>query len=560
MHRVLFTHRHWFGWLLVITACGTANEWPTLLCAEDRVDRRFPYEAVIDLADEVVRSGPGSKYYPTDKLKKGTRVQVHRHDPGWVMIAPPEGSFSWIDATYVDRAADDTGTVLENGVAVWVGSTFGDVHEVYQRTLNKGDVVQVLGEKQLPSDTGPRLMYRIKPPAKEFRWVSVKAILPLETPRKPTPVADPPAMSPLSPSPSPRSPQPGDGPIARQPRRDTNPSPTITEDPFAESEPALANEPSSRDPLRLASDPANSTAAAGNASRSVASGDDVEEGKRLLDATDRDFRDMIRQEPGTWNLASVEQRYRQLQQDYRQPTLQTQVALRMQALDRYTRIKNDYDEFVKVATEAKQRDAMLMSLQKQNEALISGTPVGTSSSTNPSPSVIGAPPSSGNAPAPPPAVSPPTNGPSPAPAGAGAVIPPATGATNSPLGASSLSPNGPAEGLAMAEDPTKSAAASSAGTGKPGAPPRVFDGAGIIQKTANTIPGVPNFVLMSPSGRVLAYLKPIDGLDLTKHLGQAMGLHGDRSYRKELNNDLIVVRSLQPVQLRSTTPLASGTP
>ena len=67
-------------------------------------DRKFPYEAVVDLDSEYVRSGPGPNFYPTDKLPRGAKVMVHRHDPGgWCMIAPPVGSFSWILAKNVKK-------------------------------------------------------------------------------------------------------------------------------------------------------------------------------------------------------------------------------------------------------------------------------------------------------------------------------------------------------------------------------------------------------------------------------------------------------------------------
>ena len=42
----------------------------------------FPYTACVNSADVFVRSGPGKNYYPTDKLSKGDKVEVYRHDPG----------------------------------------------------------------------------------------------------------------------------------------------------------------------------------------------------------------------------------------------------------------------------------------------------------------------------------------------------------------------------------------------------------------------------------------------------------------------------------------------
>ena len=45
-------------------------------------------------------SGPGKNYYPTDKLHKGEKVEIYRHDPGgWCAIKPPRQSFSWVSAS-----------------------------------------------------------------------------------------------------------------------------------------------------------------------------------------------------------------------------------------------------------------------------------------------------------------------------------------------------------------------------------------------------------------------------------------------------------------------------
>ncbi|MFM7927594.1 MAG: hypothetical protein ACKO9Q_07745, partial [Pirellula sp.] len=46
-----------------------------------------------------VRCGPGSDYYPTDVLSKGTAVEVYiETDDGWSGIRPPSGSHNWVQA------------------------------------------------------------------------------------------------------------------------------------------------------------------------------------------------------------------------------------------------------------------------------------------------------------------------------------------------------------------------------------------------------------------------------------------------------------------------------
>ena len=92
---------------------------------------------MVDAEDgENVWSGPNpKKHYATSRLDKGQRVKVIRHDPGgWCMIAPPEGSFSWVRASYVDR---ETGALKENRIFVHVGSELNpDEFMTIQRELS----------------------------------------------------------------------------------------------------------------------------------------------------------------------------------------------------------------------------------------------------------------------------------------------------------------------------------------------------------------------------------------------------------------------------------------
>ena len=143
-------------------------------------DRKFPYEAIVNVEDgEFVRSGPGPKYYPTVRLRKGDRVIVHRHDPGgWCMISPPPGSFSWIRAEHVQKSGKDSGVLKTNGVVVHIGSTINpEEFTTVQANLSKSDAVEILGEKNFQFDDGPRLMYKISPVKREWRWIPRKSIV-----------------------------------------------------------------------------------------------------------------------------------------------------------------------------------------------------------------------------------------------------------------------------------------------------------------------------------------------------------------------------------------------
>jgi hypothetical protein len=412
-------------------------------------ERKFPYEAAIDVAEEYVRSGPGQNFYPTSKLRRGDRVTVHRHDlGGWVMIAPPQGSFSWIQADYVRRKDGSTGVVTENNVIVRVGSQFNDERDWFQRELNKGDAVEILGEQTFETDRGPVAMLKITPPAREFRWIMGRAIV----------SADALVRQPLKPAPVDNRPI-----VKKAPPKVAEPDP-FSAGPVIEP-PAVVDQP-----LIPKIEAPRLTESTRQTGPDMAQ---INDAQSRMAEIDKEFHGMIEQDPATWSLSSLEQRYRQLETQLDSPVFQTRIKQRLSAVERYTKIQQEYEEFVRVAAESKQRDAQLLSLK------YSGTP-------------------------------------SREPAGLSTNVPP-----NTPPSLPAAPPQ-----------------------------PRTFDGAGIIRSAANTIRNGPQFVLVSPNGRLLAYLQPAPGVDLRSYVGQSMGVMGQRSYRQELQAELIVVRSLQPVKLR----------
>jgi hypothetical protein len=78
-----------------------------------------------------------------------------------------------------------------------------------------------------------------------------------------------------------------------------------------------------------------------------------------------------------------------------------------------------------------------------------------------------------------------------------------------------------------------------------------FDGAGIIERAPSPPPGAPPYVLVAPDGRLLSYLQPPPGLDLSRYLRQSMGIYGERTRREDFQSDLIVIRGMEPVRLRT---------
>ena len=140
-------------------------------------DEAFPYVAYVLGDDVYVRSGPGENYYPTDKLARGTAVEVYRHDPGgWYAIRPPETSFSWVASDYVEPLEDNLARITGDRVAARVGSALNDNRDVIQVQFYRGEEVEVLGAQRVGDGPNARTWYKIAPPAGEFRWISGKFV------------------------------------------------------------------------------------------------------------------------------------------------------------------------------------------------------------------------------------------------------------------------------------------------------------------------------------------------------------------------------------------------
>ena len=151
------------------------------------------FEGVINNASVFVRSGPGANYYPTQKLDKGAHVTVVGIKFGWLKIAPPDGSFSYIAVSSVQLAANSKTAKVTRNIYVRAGSVLNTIKTTVQGQLNIGDTVEVLGED------GEYL--KIKPPSGAYLYVSqdlvdmVRPIASAETASPATPAAVAPAAS-----------------------------------------------------------------------------------------------------------------------------------------------------------------------------------------------------------------------------------------------------------------------------------------------------------------------------------------------------------------------------
>lgn len=436
--------------------------------AADKIS--YPYEAIVVADDgEDVWCGPDTKkYYPTSHLNKGDRVKVFRSDPGgWCMIAPPAGSFSWVRDINVARNKPDSGAIKANRTIVHVGSDLQpNEFLIYQAELNQGDAIEILAEREFRIDgEEPRKMFKIPSPRGEKRWIKRKSITPANAYR----------AEPLEDEPAPKK----RGPIAEN-DSDSPMRPVSIGTPFQDE----AAEAEVKEPVE-------------KSEKAPVDATEVGESRRKLYEIDGQFREMVKQEPISWDLDAIEDQYKQLDADYDQPALALDVGRRLESVKRHRKIQGDYSDFHRLVTTSKERDAQLLTQQGAGPMLTPSTPdrpiVGNG---NPTPlAQQAAPQTSGN-----PALTP------------------------TPAAATSPNP-------------------------QPGAAQQ-FDGAGIVRRLQNSFNGGPQFVLVSPDERVLCILQPTPGVDLNRYNGKPMGVIGQRYRREEWNMDVINVRGLQPVQLR----------
>lgn len=487
--------------------------------------REFPYKAKIVVDEAYVRSGAGDAFYPTQLLKKDATVNVRRHDPGgWYMIDPPKGSFSWIPEKHVRRLNADSGEVLESNVVVFVGSSFGDETHVWQRRLMAGEKVRILDQKTVDSLSGPRSMYQIEPPVREYRWIPGSTVIPVNEQDRSQHDRDPYSV----------------------------PSNVVRRDPPAEVNSAEEKPAAATGPLKY------------SPSRQLTRLKQIRAEQRQLAEIDQRFRSMIQSDPASWDLNKIEQDYRRLQDNATHKPLEGQIDLRYPAIRRYRERKAKLDELNRLTSETDRRDAELLAQQMNStptniaDASLDAFGFGTSEHITsgtmalPSSNALSLPPDS---------------------AGPGAInwsepvfdmtvptdsesVPGFDGSVGQssdfPIGDLSTGTNsfptgGSISGISLSQE------MESASIAPPTAGPTLnipaqsrFIGAGFITRAANG----DGFLLTNRSGKVLAHLKADASVDLAKHIGKSVGLHGKRYFDTAVQKDRIEVSGLESVRLK----------
>ena len=483
----------------------------TLAASATAQNRQLPYEAEVVTNETYARSGGGEQFYPTMSLKKGARVKVLRHDPGgWYMIEPPRGSFSWVPSRYVRGVNGSTGEITDDNVAVFVGSTFGDETSVWQRNMRAGEKVTILGQETLDTQSGPMQMYKIAPPSREFRWVRGSDILPTDK--------------------------------KVQAARDRNPYEVPTE---------IARQQRQRTPSRSARSPEGFTTPDTSApsfapSRQLAQLRRIREEQRALLELDQRFRFMITSPATEWDLDKLEQDYLQLQQDITHKPLSGQIDLRYPAIMRYRQRKAQIEDFNRLTSATEKRDSELLARQYggSSTSIVQSTPPLYSNvpqlATNDSLPTLGSTPGSN------------TLGPAISGNMFGGTTLGSTTATDGGVPIPERSFGGgtssPGTTLPTITLPDTASTGSVGGSNIASANSK-YIGAGFLQRGAGEQSN--EYLLTSPSGKVLARVTPDGDVDMEKYVGTSVGLQGKRWFDPEVKTDRIEVSGLEPVRIRN---------
>lgn len=278
-----------------------------------------------------------------------------------------------------------------------------------------------------------------------------------------------------------------------QPRQS---QPLRTQDFTQKTNPSPAvDQPNWNDPnLKVATTPRRRSTKPARSGREILA--QIKDDRRQLDTLDANFRTIALNDKSRWNFTQIEAGYVALQNETSSPALRNQIKMRFAALQRYQKAKAIYDDITQLTSETDRRDAELLSMQSGGVSSAHMTTQSAAGQSMGQATQISGVMESGYL-------------------DAGPQLPPNR---NPATAARTITPN--AKGLI---------------------------GAGIVE--TSVVPGTPKFVLLNPTGKILAYLES-SSVDLTKHVGQPMGLQGKRHYRDDLQTDYIKVEALNPIQLR----------
>jgi len=145
----------------------------------DEKDSFAPYTATVVQTSADVRSGPGEKMYATNRLGKGSKVTVvGKREGGWLAIEPPEGSFSWVNARFLQPSEDRRHAIVvtRDGaqVPILVGSRLVEGPPTVRGGELKPGTILWTSWQKMSTDEG--YLVQVVPPPSEVRYIRAEAV------------------------------------------------------------------------------------------------------------------------------------------------------------------------------------------------------------------------------------------------------------------------------------------------------------------------------------------------------------------------------------------------
>src|SRR5262249_10142094 len=149
-----FRRRDALRWRRTMTQIARVLGGFAVLLASAWAVQADPISEVINLPEVMVRSGPSPEFYPTGTLHKGDTVGVLGEEvTGWLAVAPPYESFSWIDTRFVQQISANAAVVSATEAQIWVGSRLDKSEPTVSRVkVAKGTQLVVIGPPKRARD------------------------------------------------------------------------------------------------------------------------------------------------------------------------------------------------------------------------------------------------------------------------------------------------------------------------------------------------------------------------------------------------------------------------
>ena len=517
-----------------------------LLFAAPCAGQEFPYAATVAADGLTVHAGPLADDYVTTTLPRGTAVTVVRHEEnGRAMIRPPAGEFSlanldWLTMTDGTPESGGTATVTapHGELHCRIGSRVGEAPMIDQVPLKPGQTVSVQGVVTLPGEHGPERWAKIPSLPLEGRWVAPQYLIPNDPEAKLARDLDPYAVPAGTDLPeltedgfvapagfedfAPAADAGGTGPVelAFEPPRPMTASPAaaMTGEPL----PGATVQVAAADPFGLGGFDGGRPIASASSLGEAAAGEPgwsldgptpaerfapvgvaaVAADRRRLDELDAKIDALPDTPPTEWDLDELESDLIDLRDRAGSKSVRRLAAARLVRVENLRTVRSHYAEYVDLTAATDRRDAVLTAEAAETLRRFAEVVPPFATATVP-PRDHAAPPRTAASP------------------GGVPTLP-------APTGIQQMSHSRPA-------------------SAPPGAV--AFDAVGVLREVAEPAhPQAPRFALVTPDGRVAAYLKEDPRLNLPGRVGGTFGVNGRRFRHPAIAAPMIAVGRLVPVK------------